>query len=254
MSKWNSIKIVKGSGGWGGPIVVTPTEEKHKVVYVTGGNRPDIVDTIVELTGMEAIDGFKTAIPDEEIALAIVDCGGTLRCGIYPSKNILTVNVLPTGKSGPLAKYITPELYVSAVTPKQISLVNAEDAEAIVKQQNEKAAKEETAADKEDGIDTSKTLTQQGHGGGFIAKIGIGVGKVVATFNQAAKESVQTVLNTIIPFMAFVALLIGIIMGSGIGNWFAKIMVPLAGNVWGLMILGFICSLPFLSPLLDQVL
>ena len=77
MSKWNSIKIVKGSGGWGGPIVVTPTEEKHKVVYVTGGNRPDIVDTIVELTGMEAIDGFKTAIPDEEIALAIVDCGGT---------------------------------------------------------------------------------------------------------------------------------------------------------------------------------
>ena len=48
MSKWNSIKIVKGSGGWGGPIVVTPTEEKHKVVYVTGGNRPDIVDTIVE--------------------------------------------------------------------------------------------------------------------------------------------------------------------------------------------------------------
>ena len=250
MSKWNSIKIVKGSGGWGGPIVVTPTEEKHKVVYVTGGNRPDILDTIVELTGMEAIDGFKTAIPDEEIALAIVDCGGTLRCGIYPSKNILTVNVLPTGKSGPLAKYITPELYVSAVTPKQISLVNAEDAEAIVKQQNEKATKEETAADKEDGIDTSKTLTQQGHGGGFIAKIGIGVGKVVATFNQAAKESVQTVLNTIIPFMAFVALLIGIIMGSGIGNWFAKIMVPLAGNVWGLMILGFICSLPFLSPLL----
>ena len=67
-------------------------------------------------------------------------------------KNILTVNVLPTGKSGPLAKYITPELYVSAVTPKQISLVNAEDAEAIVKQQNEKATKEEAAADKEDGI------------------------------------------------------------------------------------------------------
>ena len=55
MSKWNSIKIVKGSGGWGGPIVVTPTEEKHKVVYVTGGNRPDIVDTIVELTGRKLL-------------------------------------------------------------------------------------------------------------------------------------------------------------------------------------------------------
>lgn len=245
MAKWNSIKIVKGSGGWGGPLVVTPTEEKHKVVYVTGGNRPDIVDKIVELTGMEAVDGFKTAIPDEEIALAIVDCGGTLRCGIYPSKNILTVNVLPTGKSGPLAKYITPELYVSAVTTKQITLADSDEAQSF----NEKAQAVQTEQEKAE-IDTSKTLTQQGHGGGFIAKIGIGVGKVVATFNQAAKDSVQTVLNTIIPFMAFVALLIGIIMGSGIGNWFAKIMVPLAGNVWGLMALGFICSLPFLSPLL----
>ena len=245
MATWNSIKIVKGSGGWGGPLVVTPTEEKHKVVYVTGGNRPAIVDKIVELTGMEAVDGFKTAIPDEEIALAIVDCGGTLRCGIYPSKNILTVNVLPTGKSGPLAKYITPELYVSAVTTKQITLADGDEAQSF----NEKAQAVQTEQEKAE-IDTSKTLTQQGHGGGFIAKIGIGVGKVVATFNQAAKDSVQTVLNTIIPFMAFVALLIGIIMGSGIGNWFAKIMVPLAGNVWGLMALGFICSLPFLSPLL----
>ena len=27
-------------------------------------------------------------------------------------------------------------------------------------------------------------------------------------------------------------------------------MVPLAGNIWGLVLIGFICSLPFLSPLL----
>ena len=50
--------------------------------------------------------------------------------------------------------------------------------------------------------------------------------------------------------MGFVALLIGIIQGSGIGNLFAKIMSPLAGNIWGLLAIGFICSLPFLSPLL----
>ena len=29
-----------------------------------------------------------------------------------------------------------------------------------------------------------------------------------------------------------------------------QINVPLAGNIWGLILIGFICSLPFLSPLL----
>jgi PTS system glucitol/sorbitol-specific IIC component len=78
----------------------------------------------------------------------------------------------------------------------------------------------------------------------------MGAGKVVATFNQSAREGVQTMINTVIPFMAFVSLLIGIIQGSGIGTVFANLMKPLAGNVFGLIIIGFICSLPFLSPLL----
>lgn len=238
MNKWNSIKIVRGSGGWGGPLIITPTEEKHTILYVTGGNRPAIIDKMVKLTGMKAVDGFKTSIPDEEIAVAVVDCGGTLRCGIYPKKGIKTINVLPTGKSGPLAEFITPEIYVSAVDIDEIK--STEEATASIPKMKEKS---------ENKIDTSKTLTQQKNEG-WIAKIGIGVGKVVATFNQAAKKSVDTVIKTILPFMAFVSLLIGIINASGIGKWFAKLMTPLAGNVWGLMILGFVCSLPFLSPLL----
>ncbi|RHW48882.1 PTS glucitol/sorbitol transporter subunit IIB [Lactobacillus bombicola] len=238
MNKWNSIKIVRGSGGWGGPLIITPTEEKHTILYVTGGNRPAIIDKMVKLTGMKAVDGFKTSIPDEEIAVAVVDCGGTLRCGIYPKKGIKTINVLPTGKSGPLAEFITPEIYVSAVDIDEIT--STEEATASIPKMKDKS---------ENKIDTSKTLTQQKNEG-WIAKIGIGVGKVVATFNQAAKKSVDTVIKTILPFMAFVSLLIGIINASGIGKWFAKLMTPLAGNVWGLMILGFVCSLPFLSPLL----
>ena len=43
------------------------------------------VDKIADLTGMEAVNGFKTSIPDEEIALKSW-IGGTLRCGIYPKK------------------------------------------------------------------------------------------------------------------------------------------------------------------------
>ncbi|MCT3226420.1 PTS sorbitol transporter subunit IIB [Lactiplantibacillus plantarum] len=245
---WKSIRIEHGSGGWGGPLTVTPTSERHKFIYVTGGNKPEIVDKIADMTGMEAVDEFKTAIPDNEIALAIIDCGGTLRCGIYPKKGILTVNVLPTGKSGPLAKYIVPERYVSAVGVKQIKSNQGVKFADIV---DEVSPVNSESDEKVEGqFDDKKTLTQQMNKPSFIARIGIGAGKVVATFNQAAKDSVQTVINTIIPFMAFVALLIGIIQGSGIGKLFAKLMTPLAGNIWGLLIVGFICSLPFLSPLL----
>lgn len=247
---YNSIKVVKGNGGYGGPLVITPTEEKHKFIYVTGGGeKPAIVDKIAELTGMEAVNGFKTSIPDEEIALAIIDCGGTLRCGIYPKKGIPTINIVATGKSGPLAQYITEDIYVSAVGNNQIQIASDEETEATTEAVEKEVS--ETKNRSENKYDTSKKITEQkAEQQSFIAKIGMGAGKVIATFNQAARDSVQTMLHTVIPFMAFVSLLIGIIQGSGIGDWIAKVMAPLAGNVFGLIIMGFICSLPFLSPLL----
>ena len=72
----------------------------------------------------------------------------------------------------------------------------------------------------------------------------------MSIFYQAARDAVQTMLGTVIPFMGFVAMLIGIINASGFGNWFSSLLTPLAGTGWGLMALGFIASLPFLSPLL----
>jgi PTS system glucitol/sorbitol-specific IIC component len=80
-------------------LVITPIAQKHKFIYVTGGNRPKIVDKIEKITDMKAIDSFKISIPENETVLAIVNCGGTLRCGLYPKKGILTVNVMPTGES-----------------------------------------------------------------------------------------------------------------------------------------------------------
>ena len=60
---------------------------------------------IVELSEMTSVDGFHGSAP-EELAMVIVDCGGTLCCGIYPQKGIPTVNIMPVGKSGPLANFI----------------------------------------------------------------------------------------------------------------------------------------------------
>ncbi len=248
MAKYRAINIFKGNAGFGGPLMIIPTSKKNKIVYITGGAKPEIVDKIARLTGAEAINGFKTSVPDEEIALAIIDCGGTLRCGIYPKKRIPTVNIMPTGKSGPLAQYITEDIYVSDVGLDQIQVVEAEQ---IVEEKSDQS--EVASLDRKFKYTSEKKISEtlaDSNSKNLLTKIGLGAGKVINTFYQAGREAVQTMINTIIPFMAFVSLLIGIIQGSGIGNIFAKIMSPLAGDVWGLLLIGFICSLPFLSPLL----
>lgn len=243
---YRSIKIKKGSGGFGGPLVVTPKEGKDVVLYITGGGaEPEIVEKIVELTGARAVNGFKTSVPDDQICMVIIDCGGTLRCGIYPQKRIPTVNIMPVGPSGPLAKFITEDIYVSAVGMDQISSTDEEA--ALASQDGEKAEKREFkySADKK----ISQTIAD-GRKQSIIQKVGLGVGRVVNTFYQAARDAVQSMITTILPFMAFVAMLIGIINASGFGKWFAKLLTPLAGNIVGLVILGFICSIPLLSALL----
>ena len=243
MADYRSIRIERGPGGFGGPLTITPTQAKNNVMYSTGGGaEPECLARIVELTGLTPVNGFKTKCPEEEIALAIIDCGGTLRCGIYPKKGIPTVNVMPVGKSGPMAQYITPEIYVSAVTSEQIS--PADGAPQAAPQEQPKAEPKFTASQK-----VSETLARQ-ENKSLVTKIGLGAGKVVNTFYQAARDAIQTCITTLLPFMAFVSMLIGIINGSGFGDAFARILTPLAGNVFGLVALGLICSIPGLSALL----
>lgn len=244
MSELRAIKIERGPQGFGGPLVVTPTETKNKVMYITGGGTaPECLEKIVSLSGMTPVDGFHGSAPEEEIAMVIIDCGGTLRCGIYPKKRIPTINVMPVGKSGPLANYITGDIYVSAVTSREISL--AEEAEEELAEAPAKEDKVTFTADQK----VSETLAAQTNKS-LLTKIGLGVGKIVNTFYQAGRDAVQTCLTTLLPFMAFVSLLIGIINGSGFGNAFASLLTPLAGNIVGLVILGIICSIPGLSALL----
>ena len=246
MEKYNAIKIVKGSGGFGGPLTVKPQEGKDTVLYITGGGaEPEIIEKIVKLTGCKAVNGFKTSVPEEQIFLVIIDCGGTLRCGIYPQKGIPTVNVMPVGKSGPLAKYITEDIYVSAVGLSQISLADASAEPIKATAPTEEKREFKYSADTKVSQSMAKNSKSS-----IIQKIGMGAGKVVNTLYQAGRDAVQSMITTILPFMGFVALLIGFVQGSGFGDWFAKILIPLAGNGIGLIILGFICSIPFLSALL----
>ena len=247
MAEYRAIRVEKGSGGFGGPLTIQGTEQKNKVMYITGGGvAPEILNKIVELSGLEPVNGFKTSCPEDQLALVIIDCGGTLRCGLYPKKRIPTININPVGKAGPLAQFIKEDIYVSGVTNANISLADGSAAPAA-------APAEEAPKEEKKGIDTSKKLSEQMAESGnasVLAKIGLGAGKVVATFNQAARDAVQTCIGTLLPFMAFVSMLIGIINGTGFGTFFSTLLQPLLGNIFGLLILGIVCSIPGLSAIL----
>ncbi|WP_240205726.1 PTS glucitol/sorbitol transporter subunit IIB [Vibrio sp. CyArs1] len=232
------LKVSAGNGGWGGPLFV-PIIAGKKILYVTGGTKPDLVTALENLTGLESVDGFRKVLEDEDVALAVVDCGGTLRCGLYPKKGIPTLNIHATGQSGPLAQFIKADIYASSVTPQCIELVEGES-----NSHAEPVSQSETPPQ----YDTSQKLSAQSDG--LIAKVGVGMGSVMSVFYQAGRDTIDTVLKTILPFMAFVSMLIGVIMASGIGDVIANLLSPLAQNPLGLVTLALICSFPLLSPFL----
>ena len=84
----------------------------------------------------------------------------------------------------------------------------------------------------------------------FLEKMGRSVGGVVGVLYQAGRESVEQTMTNIIPFMAFISMVIGVILYTGIGDLIANFLSPLAGSVGGLVVMSLIVGLPVLSPLL----
>ena len=247
---YKAVKIEKGPNGWGGPLIITPTEKKNKIVSITGKTIHPLAYKLAELTGCEIVNGFVTGVPEDEIMVVIVDCGGTARCGVYPKKRIFTINVMPVGQVGSLGQYITSDIYVSDVKDKNVTLAeegevtaaaetdamegmtNKQKGEALKKEAREKLA--DTKYEKE----------------GFLTRLGKATGGVIAIFYQSGREVIETVIKNILPFMAFTSMLIGIILGTGIGDFIANKLAPLAGNMIGLLIISIICAIPVFSPLL----
>ena len=245
MAEYKNIKISKGSAGFGGPLIIEPTETRNKVLCVTGQQLSPVAKKIAEMTGCELVDGFKTTVPDDEIAVAVVNCGGTARCGVYPKKRIKTVNVEPVGAVGPLAMYIKEDIYVSDVKESNLAYtdeMSAKEEKVEVKESTQPKTKEQAKAE--------IAAAQEEKKPGIITRIGIGVGHVVNKFFAAGRDSIDMIIRNVLPFMAFTSTLLGIISASGLGNVIANTIAPLCGTLPGLLVISIVCGIPFLSPIL----
>lgn len=249
---YKAVKISAGPRGWGGPLVIQPTEQKNKVVSVTGGGIHPLARRIAELTGAEAVDGFSSGYKDEEFACVVVDCGGTARCGVYPKKRIPTINVTAVGQSGPLAKFITEDIYVSDVKENTIQLTDdaAPAAASAAAPEGSAAAREQAGKEAKAAARERVAAMDEGKKENFIVRLGKAVGGVTAKFFQAGRDTIDMVIRNVLPFMAFVAMLIGIIQGSGLGDWIANTISPFANSLPGLLAISVVCALPFISPII----
>ena len=242
-----TVLISKGSSGWGGPLKIKKTEEKTVILSMTSAGIDPVTKKLAEVLDCEIVDGFKTGVEDDKILIAVIDCGGTARCGVYPKKKIFTVNVKPTGKTGPLAQFITEDLYVSGVTIDDITTLSENDETQTYEP---KSGVLNSGVKKPENYDEIKAQAKEQVQGNFIMRLGQGVGNVVAKFYEAGRETINVVIGSVLPFMAFVSMLMGIILASGLGDLVAKGISPLIGNIFGLLVISIICTLPFLSPIL----
>lgn len=241
---YKAVKISKGSTGWGGPLVIEPTEQRNKVVSVTGGGIHPVAQLIADMTGAQAVDGFKSPPIESEMAVVVVDCGGTARCGVYPRKRIPTVNLTPVGQAGPLAQFITEDIYVSGVKPANVTMADGSEAVTTAGGAATMSSNNNTTAR------AAEPLPSEGGLIGLISSIGRVMGRVVGIFFNSGRRTIDQVVRNVLPFMAFVTMLIGLILYTGIGDVLAQPMGPLANNIVGLLVISAICGLPFLSPIL----
>ena len=248
---YKSVTITAGKGGFGGPLTLVPTDARNKVVSITGGGIHPIAAKIAEMTGCHAVDGFSTGVPDNEILVAIVDCGGTARCGVYPKKRIFTVNVLPVGQTGPLARFITPDIYVSAVDASCISFADESAVQAAPETPKAGTPTNPTSAPKTKAQAKEEIAKMnEGKEKNLATRIGIAIGGIVNKFYAAGRETIDITIKTILPFMAFVSMILGIISASGLGDVIANTISPIASTLPGMLIVSFICAIPFISPVL----
>jgi len=244
MSEFKSVKVSKGMSGWGKYIIVTPTEKRDKVISVTGGGIHATAVRIAELSGGIAVDGFTNHPNSDEVFCAVVDCGGTLRTGLYPKQGIPTVNILNGGPSGPMAEFCTEDMYVSGSKPDDVSMADPNEEPVSVTKESDGSEQAAPVVEEPAAKGVLGFLTM------VMSKLGRAIGKIVNLFFDGAREAVNMMIRNVIPFMVFISFMIGLMTSTGFGEWIANALSVFTNSVGGLIIFALIIAIPVLAPLL----
>src|SRR3954464_5297127 len=237
LTGFRPVAVRAGRNGWGRGLELTPTAQRHTVISVTGGGIHPVAQRIADLSGAQVVDGFRTHIPDEQVLAAVISCGGPARIGVYPRKRIPTVDVYPGEPGGPLAQFITEDIFVSAVGTGDVSLLEGQTVGAgtaagtatmagaggAARAAGHRPITEEEAEEGGRNAGPLAPLPEEEAPSrapkGFFVKFGTGVGFIINTFLAAARQSINLTLNTVLPFMAYVSLLLGFVIYTGIAEW-----------------------------------
>ena len=79
----NTVLIPPGPGGYGKGLWL-PTGSGKKVLSLTGREIHPVAIEIGALTESEVVNGFADIPPDNDILCVVINCAGSLRCGLYP--------------------------------------------------------------------------------------------------------------------------------------------------------------------------
>ncbi|EFE10089.1 PTS glucitol/sorbitol transporter subunit IIB [Citrobacter youngae] len=246
-----TVLIKKGHSGIGDDMYLSRDTSKV-ILSLTGKSIDPIAKKLGEMLEMRVVNGFDAMPDDKKILCVVINCGGSLRCGIYPQKRIKTINILPTGAMGPLAKYITEDIYISDVSSESLSLI--ETLNQPVTAQEVDVVEPLPAGDASVAVSRQGDTKPRGSATNtaleLMTRFATGIGNFVSLLYTSARESVELCIKNVIPFMAFISVLIALVQETAIGQWAGNALSPLAGSLTGLFVIAIICGLPFISPIL----
>ncbi|MDU1756739.1 MAG: PTS sorbitol transporter subunit IIB, partial [Citrobacter sp.] len=230
-----TVLIKKGHSGIGDDMYLS-RDTRMVILSLTGKTIDPVAKKLGEMLEMTVVNGFDAMPDDKKILCVVINCGGSLRCGIYPQKRIKTINVLPTGAMGPLAKYITEDIYISDVSLESLSLIETIN-QPVTGEENVElsdplptdhacAVAHERVEAKPRGSATNTALE-------LMTRFATGIGNFVSLLYSSARESVELCIKNVIPFMAFISVLIALVQETAIGQWTGNALSPLAGSLTG---------------------